>query len=367
MKVQINIGAIASLVALTASGCAREPEGQFVANAAVQKLSPKLQSEIQTTLAQYCGTPSTLRDLTNPKASSAQLRLGAAVYGKHCKQCHGVSGDGNGPAAQYLLPRPRDYRPGVFKFTSTTYGSKPLREDLTRTVKRGIAGTSMPSFRLLPQEEIDAVIEYVLALTHRGELELQLASIAEVEEQIERAAISESIDVLKNRWKDAPSQIVYPVTPMPVFSRESVADGKQAFLTKGCAQCHGEDGRGQMKENIGVDSWGRPTKAADLTSGMLRGGTEALDVYRHVNAGINGTPMPSFSGALQQEPELMWKLTAYVLNLVNERRTGSIPEAGLLKPLPGVETKSQSAKSSEGASGAPAVAVSEAKTKGRSQ
>ena len=42
-----------------------------------------------------------------------------------------------------------------------------------------------------------------------------------------------------------------------------------------------------MLTNVGVDSWGNPTKAADLTSGMLRGGTESLDIYRHIDAGIS--------------------------------------------------------------------------------
>ena len=36
---------------------------------------------------------------------------------------------------------------------------------------RGVIGTSMPSFRSVPKRDLDAVLEYVLALTHRGELE----------------------------------------------------------------------------------------------------------------------------------------------------------------------------------------------------
>ena len=54
--------------------------------------------------------------------------------------CHGVTGDGQGPAAQYLNPPPRDYRLGQFKFTSTPRGSKPRREDLARIIRRGAKG-----------------------------------------------------------------------------------------------------------------------------------------------------------------------------------------------------------------------------------
>jgi cytochrome c oxidase cbb3-type subunit 2 len=137
---------------------------------------------------------------------------------------------------------------------------------------------------------------------------------------------------------------------MPVITADHVRAGKEAFLTKGCSKCHGDDGRGQTKENIGVDSWGFPTKAADLTSGMLRGGTESLDIYRHIDSGINGTPMPSFRSSLQQEPETVWNLVAYVLYLSNERRNGAIPPAGILKPLPGIEKNAAPAESADQAS-----------------
>jgi mono/diheme cytochrome c family protein len=145
-----------------------------------------------------------------------------------------------------------------------------------------------------------------------------------------------------NRWTLARGQVVYPMTPMPPFTTTLVEEGRKAFLTLACHQCHGEDGRGQMATNVGTDSWGNPTKAADLTSGMRRGGTEPLDLYRHIDAGINGTPMPSFHNSLQKEPERIWHLVGFVLQVADSRRLGTIPEAGLLengilKPLPGVK------------------------------
>ena len=96
-----------------------------------------------------------------------------------------------------------------------------------------------------------------------------------------------------------------------------------------------------MASNVGTDAWGNPTKAADLTSGMLHGGTEPLDIYRHIDAGINGTPMPSFRDTLKAEPATIWNLVSYVLHVAEIRREGNIPDSGiledgLLKPLPGV-------------------------------
>jgi mono/diheme cytochrome c family protein len=326
-------------------GCSRPPDVVFVSSQAVQKLKPELQKQVRGILLDQCGTPQAPRLLGGTSVSSGHLKQGAAIYSKYCVQCHGVTGDGSGVAAAYMIPKPRDYRAGVFKFTSTIYGSKPLREDLIRTVKRGIRGTSMPSFSLLPPNDLEAVVDYVLALTHRGELEAQLADEAEFNDSLASERVPEMIAAILNRWGQARGQIVYPTTPMPQFTVADIARGKQSFLTLACAQCHGDDGRGQMASNVGVDAWGNPTKAADLTSGMLRGGTEPLDIYRHIDAGINGTPMPSFHASLQKEPETIWRLVAYVLEIADSRRTGKIPDSGLLengilKPLPGVKAGS---------------------------
>jgi len=331
------------------SGCNRQPDLEYEPSAEVKKLNPDLQAEVASVLREKCGTPANPILLGNETIEAAHLRRGAAVYAKNCARCHGTTGDGNGPAAQHLIPRPRDYRRGMFKFTTTGYGAKPRRDDLVRTVVRGVAGTSMPSFRLLPKKDLEAVIDYVLVLTHRGELEFLLASEADINDEVEREMVQELIDEILARWHEANFDIIQPLTPQPEFTSEHVAAGKEAFLTKGCSKCHGEDGRGQTRENIGMDGWGFPTKAADLTSGMLRGGPLPIDVYRRIYGGINGTPMPGFSSALSQEPETIWNLASYVLYVSERRRNGEVPAAGLVRPLPGVEA-------SEGAAGAPSNA-----------
>ena len=72
----------------------------------------------------------------------------------------------------------------------------------------------------------------------------------------------------------------------------------------------------------GKDVWGHNDPAADLTSGMLRGGQRPLDIYRRIYAGINGTPMPAFKDAFAAEPDTIWHLTHYVLHLADQRRRG---------------------------------------------
>ncbi|QDT32894.1 Cytochrome c6 [Thalassoglobus polymorphus] len=309
-------------------GCqSRTEQPDFVSSEEVENLPPELKPEVRKVLREYAGSFEQPVLLMNDGAvSKAQLKLGQAVYQKRCVQCHGVSGDGNGPVASSMYPRPRDYRKGVYKFTSTPYGSKPVRSDLIRTVTNGVRGTSMPSFKMLPPEEIEAVVDYVLALTHRGELELQIAVLADFEEEVDLELVEEeSIPLLKRLWERAAGSQVVPMSPQPVFTQEHIDRGREAFLTKGCSKCHGEDGRGQTPDNLAgnlKDIWGNVTRAADLTGGMLRGGQRPIDVYRRIFSGINGTPMPGFGNAFKQEPETMWDLTAYVLHVTNSRRMG---------------------------------------------
>src|SRR5207253_9865578 len=100
---------------------------------------------------------------------------------------HGLAGDGRGPAGAWLNPHPRDYRSGEFKFASAVpkKGSrKPRREDLLRTLRVGIDGTSMPSFALLEEKSaagedrdlqpLEALASYVIHLSLRGQMEFSL-------------------------------------------------------------------------------------------------------------------------------------------------------------------------------------------------
>jgi mono/diheme cytochrome c family protein len=191
----------------------------------------------------------------------------------------------------------------------------------------------MPGFNLLPDQDQQAVVDYVLMLTRRGEFEQQLVELADAEDAIEADVVKDDlIPTVLNRWNEAIAAEVLPVTPQPRFTTEHVERGKKAFLTKGCSKCHGEDGRGQTKDNRGTDGWGYPTRAADLTSGMLHGGNRPVDIYRRIYGGINGTPMPSFAILLKDEPETIWDLVAYVASVSGRRRKGEIPEPGPINP-----------------------------------
>lgn len=342
---------VAALAIVAIAGCRREVSPDFASSGKVLALPEEAQAGVRLEMRDRIGTfaaPKLLADEGTPTAESrkahARLRKGQEVYQYRCVQCHGANGDGNGPAAYAMYPKPRDYRKGLFKFTSTPYGAKPVRSDLVRTVTSGVRGTSMPDFKLLPAEEIDAVVEYVIFLAQRGQLEEQVADLGEFEGKVTREMVDEEgiVPSILESWKKANEQQVSPFTPQPVFTADHIRRGKAAFLTKGCSKCHGEDGRGQTPDNLAgnlKDSWGHITRAADLSSGMLHGGQMPMDIYRRIVSGINGTPMPGFADALEKEPDTIWDLVSFVLFVSGRRRAGETPAPGPISPyVPGEPT-----------------------------
>ena len=198
----------------------------------------------------YEGDAPSFEDPKKTYAYNGDPQGGYSLYRTHCLHCHGLSGDGNGPTAPFLFPRPRDYRRGVFKFTSTTE-SKPTRDDLRRTINNGLGGTSMPAFEAqMSAAEVERVIDYVIFLSARGETEFQLVSVAATTEEkdadttITNQLAQEFATRVFENWKEAENQVQKAATARIASSPESIARGRQLFLgqTKEkleCAGCHG--------------------------------------------------------------------------------------------------------------------------------
>jgi mono/diheme cytochrome c family protein len=329
------------ILCLIGVGCRRQVEPNYVAAPQTTALErDELRQNITAFVTKECGTFAVPKLFGSSDVPLERLKHGQQVYMLRCVQCHGVTGGGDGIAAVHLSPKPRDYRQGIFKFASTPYGSKPRREDLLRTISRGIPGTSMPSFRLLTKRELSDVVDYVLSLTHRGELETFLANEAKASDELEEDAFSDAAEIVRKRWHDARFQSIVLLTPEPDFTHEMVEAGMKKFQVEGCWKCHGADGRGASGAEVNVDSWGHPSRAADLTSGMLRGGSTPADIYRRIYGGINGTRMPGFNTAFKDRPDAIWELVAYVMSVSNRRREGEIPLAEVAGSVPSVPVKS---------------------------
>lgn len=90
-------------------------------------------------------------------ASKQVLAKGKTVFEQNCASCHGPQGEGDGPAAVALNPKPRNFKTEPFK-----NGAKPA--DIFKTVTEGLPGTLMVSFKHLPEADRKAVAEYAATL-----------------------------------------------------------------------------------------------------------------------------------------------------------------------------------------------------------
>ena len=104
-----------------------------------------------------------------PSNGSAGQR---GLRGRRCIGCHGVQGDGRGPSAVFLDPKPRDFKRGIFKFHSTPgKDSLPIDADLFITITHGLWGTAMPTWQDIPDRERFAVIQYIKTFSDRWKKE----------------------------------------------------------------------------------------------------------------------------------------------------------------------------------------------------
>ena len=108
-----------------------------------------------------------LTELERTQASSIRIRLdeGKRLYRRLCASCHGNQGEGGGALMRKLgkeLPDLREHR-NILCRTSRL----PSVDDLTRTLKRGVAHAGMmPLGRTLQEWQIASLAEYFRQLIH---------------------------------------------------------------------------------------------------------------------------------------------------------------------------------------------------------
>ncbi len=221
-------------------------------------------------------------------------QTGEALYAEYCLPCHAADGTGDGQLAYLLYPKPRDLTSGLFKLRSTRDGQLPSDEDLFRTIRVGMQGTSMPSFEFLGDDNIQKIVDYIKGFDPGFEDEPR-----------------ERIDV-----------------PEPLaFSERLVSIGEKTYTGLGCNRCHGDTGAGDgPSADELTDTWGYPIYVRDFTRGFYIGGYEPEDLYLRFVAGMSGTGMPSYESSLEfladdeeELQEMLWGLVHYVKELESEK------------------------------------------------
>jgi mono/diheme cytochrome c family protein len=241
-------------------------------------------------------------------AEDERLARGRASYTMYCSGCHGAEGDGEGPAAKFLSPKPRDLRKGKVKFGSVAAGEMPTDSDLARTITAGLHGTSMPSWRLLPKDEVDDIVAFIKTFT-------------------------------PNR-KPPGAVIAIPADPWVKNPEKGVAEGEKLYHgLAACGSCHPSYVTKQkvfdhmkaydmpssgFRENMYAgdtkdSEWGQPITPPDFLYDYIKSGTEKNDLVRVIATGVGGTAMPSWGATLNAKQ--LWGLAYYVESLAKLRGT----------------------------------------------
>ena len=209
------------------------------------------------------------------------------LYTRFCAPCHGKNGDGRGPDAADLRPRPRDFRPALFKYRTTPARSLPTDADLMRAISPGRGHGAVPSWSGLSRADRASIVRYLKTFSPRWTVE------------------------------PPPAAISIPSAPAFLGSPASVQRGKELYELAQCGRCHGETGRGDGPSSGQlVDDLGDPISPADLTSQFI-GEDAAYDVYVVLSTGLDGTPMASYVSFLS--PTQRWHVASYLTHLARTR------------------------------------------------
>jgi len=281
--------------------------------------------------------------------SADRLNHGKDEYQSYCRPCHGERGDGKGFSSYGLRPPPRDFSQGLFKFGHVPAPALPPDEELVKIVRGGLHGTAMLQWEV-PDGELLDILQYIKTFPRQSY-------------QAEAALLKTQVDPQwKSRWESEKPGALIEVSQDPFAGKEAeaVALGEKLYHAKAqCSGCHPAfvtheklhaitkemTGTGQAdfsvemylsqpKETEYCLEWkpgwkkiedrecAHPVKILppNFTRDRLRTvheGTELVDLYRTIAAGIGGANMPTWKGALKEEE--LWGMAYYVRSLVMMR------------------------------------------------
>jgi mono/diheme cytochrome c family protein len=266
---------------------------------------------------------------------------GRTAYERHCQGCHGAKGDGAGEAARFLDPKPRNFIEADFKFSSTRSGELPTDADLVRSIKKGLRGSAMPTWSLLPDRTVDALVVYIKTFSPKWH-DLGPSAPVPVVEDPYRINPDKSAAIARGEalyhgfagcWNCHPSYV-----PEPRLREHLASFGNDATEVLRADLPHAvgkENGRGEM------------VYPPDFLRDFVRAGAGAEDIYRAVAAGITGTAMPTWvdsmdvPGASPGAPPVveradLWAVSYYVQSLVLKRPAKLLDTQIDVRPRPRV-------------------------------
>ncbi len=284
------------------------------------------------------------------------------IYQSQCAVCHGKKGAGDGPTAEFLYPRPRDFTLGMFKYKTSPGELPPRDEDLFNTIKYGLNGTAMLSWKnILTDEQINSLIPIIKGFdisytwVDAPEDDEDYADYSEEDDEADYEEDDEN-DENEEEYEDTNTNkpLVFkkiteiePTNGQIAYTKDSIAKGKIAF-EKHCTQCHGQTGRGNITSGKRLsDDWGYRIWPRNLTQPWTWRATNVpnnrkqtiRNIYLRISIGIFGTPMPAHRSTTDDpDPislENRWHIANYVYSLRQNSRPPDNTTLITAKKIPG--------------------------------
>lgn len=247
-------------------------------------------------------------------ASALKLNKGEQIYKEYCMACHGVKGDGKGPAHKGMKVPPRDFTLGIYKFGKITTGELPHDRHFYDILKYGLHGTAMLPWDLT-EGQMDAVVQYIKTFASK---------------------------VWEGKDKKLGAEILPSADPFGEAHRSAaIQKGKEIYHgVANCQSCH--RGYVSLEEFSGINKkingegiaeldadfykvkpqeteYGYLSIPPDFTWDHVRSATTVEELYVRLAAGVGGTAMPAWKDTITDEE--IWAVAYYVKSLMDVKDT----------------------------------------------
>lgn len=245
----------------------------------------------------------------NIVATAETLNLGRLTYVEYCVSCHGPKGDGNGIAAKGLIPPPRDFTKGMYKFGKVPAGDLLHDEDLKESIRKGLNGTAMLPWDI-SEKRLDAVVQYIKTFSPK---------------------------VWEAKDKSLGNKVELITDPYSANTNFAIEKGKEVYhMVANCQSCHrayvGREKLNQLSIKVNnqpmtdfdptiytlklqESEYQASTIPPDFTWHEIRSAESINELAIRIAAGVGGTAMPSWKGVLTDED--IWAVSYYVKSLMD--------------------------------------------------
>lgn len=247
------------------------------------------------------------------------INKGKMVYTEYCMACHGINGDGKGISAKGLVPPPRNFTLGVYKFGHVISGELPSDEDFKHIIKTGLKGTGMLAWDM-SDTQMDQVIQYIKTFA---------PAVWEGKDKKIGEPIVATIDPFGEAHKSAAiergAQVYHVVAQCQSCHRAYVSKDELSAMNKKINNEAIKEFDENLYEVKLQDSEHLvKTLPPDFTWHSVRSASTVEELYVRIAAGVGGTAMPSWKDTISNED--LWAVSHYVRYLMDMKDSPSREE-----------------------------------------